>query len=446
MGFLNLIALGVALLPTFVIFAIVLANARAKREPFKKVASVFTISAISCIPAAILEGIGIAIMTLAISMMGGETKFERMTETGKALYYAVQFLFVVGLAEEACKYFTFKWIIFHDREFDNTYDGVIYGAASALGFATLENLMYVFLSNNAPLSTAIMRAILSVPMHAVTGIVMGYYFGICKYRKYNNVNAETAPQRGAFIFSVILHGVYDWWVSTQEIFDDMSIALEYAVLAVIMLFIYIMIGRTVYLAKKQTHAIYNAYYYEHLDGRLQDMRGGKTSNVKRPIFLGVPLPQMYGRTGGFNPYNPYASMGMAPPPPPVYGQPSPYQTGYAQPVQQQMPQNRAMPMNPQQGYPQQGYPQQPAAPQGYVQQQAPAPANYGMQQPQQYGTQQYAQQPGQTYPQSMPVSAPVPPQPQMRCSNCGASAKAGQRFCAICGGRIVPDNGSSSFS
>ena len=326
MGFLNLIALGVALFPTFVIFAIVLANARAKREPFKKVASVFTISAISCIPAAILEGIGIAIMTLAISMMGGETKFEHMTETGKALYYAVQFLFVVGLAEEACKYFTFKWIIFHDREFDNTYDGVIYGAASALGFATLENLMYVFLSNNAPLSTAIMRAILSVPMHAVTGIVMGYYFGICKYRKYNNVNAETAPQRGAFIFSVILHGVYDWWVSTQEIFDDMSIGLEYAVLAVIMLFIYIMIGRTVYLAKKQTHAIYNAYYYEHLDGRLQDMRGGKTSNVKRPIFLGVPLPQMYGRTGGFNPYNPYASMGMAPPPPPVYGQPSPYQT------------------------------------------------------------------------------------------------------------------------
>lgn len=450
MGFLDLITLGVALLPTIVIFVIVLANARAKREPFKKVASVFTISALSTIPAAILEGIGIALMTVAISIMGGETKPEDMTEMGRAMFYAVQFVFVVGLAEEACKYFTFKWIIFHDREFDNTYDGVIYGAASALGFATLENLMYVFLDNNAPLQTAIMRAILSVPMHAVTGIVMGYYFGICKYRKYNNVNADTSPQRGAFIFSVILHGIYDWWVSTGEIFDDMNGTLEFVVLAIIMIFIYIMIGRTVHLAKKQTHAIYNAYYYEHLDGQFQDMVGGKTSDKKRPrpAFLGVPLPQMYGRTGGFNPYNPYASMGIAPPPA-AYGQ-SPYQTGYAQPMQQGYQQNRAMPMN-QQGYPQQGFQQQ-----GYPQQNVP---NYGMQQPRQSYPQQgmnpqygQPQQPRQAYPQSVPASAPAPvpqpaPQPAFRCQNCGASAKPGQRFCAICGGNIVPDNqNQTSFS
>ncbi len=443
MGFLDLITLGVALLPTIVIFTIVLANARAKREPFKKVASVFTISALSCIPAAILEGIGIGIITAVLSAMGSGVSKEDLGVTGFAIYNAVQFVFIVGLAEEACKYFTFKWIIFHDREFDNTYDGVIYGAASALGFATLENLMYVFLDNDSPLYTAIMRAILSVPMHAVTGIVMGYYFGICKYRKYNNVNADTHPQRGAFIFSVILHGVYDWWVSTGEMFDDMSGTLMYSVLAVIMLFIYILLGRTVHLAKKQTHAIYNAYYYEHLDGQIQDMMGGKTSDKKRPYFLGVPLPQMYGRTGGFNPYNPYASMGMAPPPPPVYGQ-NPYQTGYAQPMQPNYPnQNGAMPMNgqPYGGY-QQGYPQQARpAQQNY--------SNYGQQPPQQGIQQQYRQPQQPVYPQSVPVSAPAPvpqPQPDIYCANCGAKCKPGINFCAVCGSKIkrAPQNGSFS--
>ncbi|MBR1724307.1 MAG: PrsW family intramembrane metalloprotease [Ruminococcus sp.] len=437
MGLLNLVALGVALLPTVVIFIIVLANARAKREPFKKVASVFTISALSVIPAAILEGIGIGIIAGVLAATGRSASVDDLGEFGMSVYYAVQYVFVVGLAEEACKYFTFKWIIFHDREFDNTYDGVIYGAASALGFATLENLMYVFLDNNAPLATAIMRAILSVPMHAVTGIVMGYYFGITKYRKYNNVNADSHPERGAFIFSVILHGVYDFWVTLPEVYEDMSDGLEFGVLAVIMLFIYIMLGRTVHLAKKQTHAIYNAYYYQHLDGQLQDMRAGKTSDKKRPIFLGVPLPQMYGRAGGFNPYNPYASMGMAPPPPPAYGQqPTPYMTGQAQPMQQgyQQPQyNAAMPMNGQQygGY-RQGYPQQ----QGYG---APQ-QNYGMQQPQGYA-QPYQQQ----YGQPVPTAAPAP-QPEFICLNCGATAKPGQNFCSICGGKVTAKTPNSSFS
>ena len=55
-----------------------------------------------------------------------------------------QTIFVIAMVEEGCKYFSFKLMIFHDRAFDNTYDGVIYGAAAALGFATLENILYVF--------------------------------------------------------------------------------------------------------------------------------------------------------------------------------------------------------------------------------------------------------------------------------------------------------------
>ena len=143
MSLLTLITLGIALLPTIVIMLVVINNARAEKEPFKKLASVFTISALSTIPAIILEVVG----GMVLGFVLGIFDIENGASTNESVIYQVlEFFVVVGLFEEACKYFTFKWIIFNDRDFDNTYDGVIYGACSALGFATLENLGYIFLN------------------------------------------------------------------------------------------------------------------------------------------------------------------------------------------------------------------------------------------------------------------------------------------------------------
>ena len=445
----NIISLGVALLPTIVIMAIVLGNARHKREPFKKVASVFGISALSVIPAAIIEIIG----SVILAVFFGLGMFDLSSKAGLTAYQFAEFMLIVGPAEEACKYFTFKWIIFHDRDFDNTYDGIIYGAASALGFATLENLMYVFLMNDSPLETAVMRALLSVPMHAVTGIVMGYWFGISKYRRYNNVQPVRYPERKAFIFAFVLHGLYDFDVTLPSIYED-STAVEIismGLLIVIMIMIYILIGRTVHRAKVETHNIYNRYYYEQLDGHFQDMFGGKTSEKRRHIF-GMPLPMFYGRNPqGFNPYNPYAGMNIAPQPPVpqqayVYGTQQPYNPYYMQPVRQ----------------PQPNVPNVPNVPNGYppVQQ----PYAQPMQPMQQYGQQPFAQNvppdpmqnrpPMQPYPpvqpmqpqapfqpmQSAPTQPAPPPVPKIFCVNCGAEQKPGTRYCRICGSKIeVPE-------
>lgn len=446
-SFFTLLSLGIALLPTIVIMTIVLVNARHKREPLKKIASVFGISALSVIPAAIIEAIGSLILGVIVAFM----PFGATTRAGLTISTLAEFMLIVGPAEEACKYFTFKWIIFHDRDFDNTYDGVIYGAASALGFATLENLMYVFLMNDSPLETAVMRAILSVPMHAVTGIIMGYWFGISKYRRYNNVQPTLYPERKAFIFSALLHGLYDFDVSLPGIYED-STAVEIGcmgLLVVIMIMIYILIGRTVHRAKVETHNIYNRYYYEQLDGHWQDMFGGKTSEHRRRIF-GMPLPYFYGRNPQmFDPYHPYAGMNLAPQPivpqqTYVYGTQQPYNPYYMPPMQPVQPNPYGGQMPPQQsmmngmngmnnmngmngmnkmppqygGYRQPQQPMQPQAPQ-FV------PPNRGVQ-PQPFVPQT---------PPPAPIPAP-PPEKKVFCGNCGAEHKQGTRFCRICGNKL----------
>ena len=73
-------------------------------------------------------------------------------------------------------------------EFDEHYDGIVYGAAVSLGFATVENILYLFANG---LESALGRAILPVSSHALFGVIMGYYLGkqsFLKERK-NEVDA-----------------------------------------------------------------------------------------------------------------------------------------------------------------------------------------------------------------------------------------------------------------
>ena len=435
---LGAVTLGIALLPTIVIMGLVLANARFKREPIKKVASVFGISALSTLPAIILELLGTLVLALIVYLFS----IDLEKQSGVAAYEFLEYMLIVGPVEEACKYFTFKWMIFHDRDFDNTYDGVIYGAASALGFATLENLMYVFVGNDAQLQTAVMRALLSVPMHAITGIVMGYWFGISKYRRYNNIQPDTHPERKAFIFSVVLHGAYDFIVTVPSIYSDSSAveSVSLTVLIGVMLFIYVLMGKTISRAKRETHNIYNRYYYEQLDGAMQDRIGGKTSEKKR-FFGWLPFAR---QPMGFNPYNPYQGMNLAPVPVQqnaayVYGTQQPYNPYYSRPAGQppqwgQQPQPAYAGAQPQQyAQPQPQYTQpqqQPMGEQARFQPQGNQPQLV-------YGPPSALRNspiPGNGYTQ--PPQPPVQEQPKVFCGNCGAPQKAGTKYCRMCGSRI----------
>ena len=409
-----------------------------KKEPFKKIASVFAISALSTIPAAIIETIGNVVLVLVLSFLSVDLD----STFGLAIYYLLNYVLIVGLVEELCKFFTFKWMIFHDRQFDNTYDGLVYGAASALGFATLENILYVFTEENS-LQVALLRAVLSIPMHAVTGILMGYCFGISKYRKYNNIPSDDKPEIKALVFSILLHGIYDFTATLDIIFDGAEIV-EIILLIVIMAFIYFLLVRTILNAKKDMHNIYNRYYYEQLGGAYQDMFGGKTTSERR-MFFGVPLPMNYRRQpNAFNPYNPYANV---PEPANQYqNYQQPYNSNptynYQQSVQNPQPQYT---YNNTQYVPNQQYANQQR--QYTANSQAvysPIPKQNKLNQS---GTvQSIPVNPSVTaYPNPTPKNQ-APSQvttavPMKICPNCGAKQPLQSKYCSICGNKMpLPDD------
>lgn len=110
---------------------------------------------------------------------------------------------LAALCEELPKWIAFLFI-YRWNEFDEPLDGVVYGVALALGFATVENILCVVRDG---LGTGVLRAIFAVPAHALFGAVMGFYFGRAKFGAAARARALVVF---ALVAAVVLHGAYDF--------------------------------------------------------------------------------------------------------------------------------------------------------------------------------------------------------------------------------------------
>ncbi len=83
-------------------------------------------------------------------------------------------LFVVGPAEEVCKFLAVRLLAYRSAYFDEPGDGLVYGTAASLGFASLENLFYILTFGPVVM---VGRAPLSTVAHVVFGSFWGYDLG-----------------------------------------------------------------------------------------------------------------------------------------------------------------------------------------------------------------------------------------------------------------------------
>ena len=98
-------------------------------------------------------------------------------------------------------------------EFNYTFDAVVYAVSASLGFAALENVMYVF---SGGFGVALMRALTSIPGHAVFGVFMGLHYGLARRAAaFGNEKAANRELRLAYLIPVLLHGFYDFCLSVN---------------------------------------------------------------------------------------------------------------------------------------------------------------------------------------------------------------------------------------
>lgn len=192
--------LWLAVLPPAILFYRVLKLDKVEQEPFGLVARTFLLGCLSCIPAALIEAVG---DNLALEFMPSE-----------AAYNVFVFLLLVPLAEEGVKYLAMRTVR-KNEAFNYTFDGIVYGVAASLGFATLENILYVV--GLFDIVTAVARAFLSIPLHCVCGVFMGYYYGLGhRYRLLGEADKSRSNYILALVIPAIIHGLYDYSLSVDN--------------------------------------------------------------------------------------------------------------------------------------------------------------------------------------------------------------------------------------
>lgn len=198
------ILLILSVLPAVVLGIIIYKNDKLEKEPSGLLAKLF------------MGGIGAIGLTTLISfigvyILGIPEEFIGLPIWALALY---SYLFV-ALTEEFSKWFFVKTITWNNKEFNHIYDAIVYSVFVSLGFATLENIMYVF---EGGIGTALLRAVLSVPGHVFFGVFMGYYYGLAKQASINgNQKLVKHNLYHSLLLPVLLHGTFNFLLMTQNV-------------------------------------------------------------------------------------------------------------------------------------------------------------------------------------------------------------------------------------
>ncbi len=226
------------ILPVFLICYFLYKMDRNK-EPKKLLIKLFFCGLLSCIITVVIN-----ILTMIfIPFFAKET-------TELNLISLIPYVFLgIALVEEFSKWIIIYLFSFNDKEFDETYDMVIYSVYVSLGFATLENVLYIMQSN---ILVALFRAVTAVPGHAFNAVFIGYYLALAKKSKINNDGNYLKYMLLSIIVPTIMHGIYDY------------LAIAGKTLFMILFFIFVIIEYIICIRLMRKTARENEYFINHI--------------------------------------------------------------------------------------------------------------------------------------------------------------------------------------
>jgi RsiW-degrading membrane proteinase PrsW (M82 family) len=187
-----MLTLVVAAAPSLFLLTFFYLKDRYEREPLRHIVMAF--------------GLGLYAMIAAAGMATTVEGWFPVAwlRTGGVSARLVDAFLLSGLIEELSKWVVLMAAIYHWQEFDEPLDGVVYGVAVALGFATLENFLFV---TRLGLSVAWQRALFAVPAHALFGATMGYYAGRTKFDRGSVLWRDHTL---CLFVPAAFHGLYDY--------------------------------------------------------------------------------------------------------------------------------------------------------------------------------------------------------------------------------------------
>ena len=146
----------------------------------------------------------------------------------------------VGLTEEFLKYLVVRDKILRDSEFDEPADAIIYMITAAMGFAALENMLFLwpgkteYLFIGSLLSDSSARFLGATFLHALASGAVGYFLALAV-----SDPAKSGRRLAAgLLLAAGLHGLYNFSIIAVEGSRQEKLAIPALVLAVLAAFLF----------------------------------------------------------------------------------------------------------------------------------------------------------------------------------------------------------------
>lgn len=186
----NLLILSLA--PVVIIAAYIYFRDKYEKEPVRLLIFALLAGAVSVIPILLVESFLSTFSTLFPHYLAAAWKA----------------FVVAAFSEEGFKYIALYLLIWKSPEFNEKFDGIVYATYVSLGFAAVENVLYVM---EGGMSTGLSRALTAVPAHAIFGITMGFFFGLARFYP----RQQKQLKMKALFIPMLLHGIYDFILFTE---------------------------------------------------------------------------------------------------------------------------------------------------------------------------------------------------------------------------------------
>ena len=180
-------ALLASLAPVLIILFYIYFRDKYEKEPLKMLIKALILGILIVVPVIFVEGL----------------LMNFMPQSGKVASAAWHAFVVAGTTEELFKFLALYLLIWKSPSFNEKFDGIVYAVFVSLGFAGVENVLYVM---DGGMQTALIRSLTAVPAHAIFGVIMGYYLGIA--HMYKELQGSYLVK--ALLVPILLHGIYDF--------------------------------------------------------------------------------------------------------------------------------------------------------------------------------------------------------------------------------------------
>lgn len=200
-----------ALAPVAVALWYIFKKDSAQPEPTKWLAKAFWYGVLS------------ALLSFAFSTpLGAIFGMELDAEVYPSIFDAFADAFLLAAIPEELAKLIMLWLLLRKNpHFDEKFDGIVYAVCIGMGFAGIENVMYLVggMEDGSWIGMGISRALFSIPGHFLFAVLMGYYYSLY----YWSIDRSLKAKAMILVAPVIAHGLFDGILFSMNVDEGLAV-------------------------------------------------------------------------------------------------------------------------------------------------------------------------------------------------------------------------------